>query len=317
MIRYLTILFSVIIVLIRPAYGQQGFNYQMTMISNPSVTGSAGDGMVRISYLNLYPGNSYNLHSACISYDGFFPGLHGGAGFYVSDEYLGGIINNLNGGFSYAYYLRASEDLYINAGLSASFYHRAYNFRDALLPDQIDPLLGGIYPSTEVLPEGGRTVFDLATGFLVIYRNFYGGFSVTHLAEPDPSHQGFADGSLRRKLLVHMAADLNAGKNLRLLPMAMVNAGKGFFNTGAGISAESRYLSVNALILADNVQNMDIQTGFSFEAAGIILFYNYRFNIVSGEELKPFSLLHHTGLVFSLNNVDKRKIIKTINFPHL
>jgi hypothetical protein len=39
--------------------------------------------------------------------------------------------------------------------------------------------------------------------------------------------------------------------------------------------------------------------------------------VVSGNLFMPFSLLHQTGLALSLNNVEKRKLIKTINFPKL
>ena len=62
---------------------------------------------------------------------------------------------------------------------------------------------------------------------------------------------------------------------------------------------------------------MNIQTGFSIKAGKLSIYYNYRFNIASGNNLMPLSLLHQTGLAFSLNNVDKRKTIKTINFPKL
>ena len=62
---------------------------------------------------------------------------------------------------------------------------------------------------------------------------------------------------------------------------------------------------------------MNIQTGFAFKSGKVSVYYNYRFNIVSENKLMPLSLLHQTGLAFSLNNVDKRNIIKTINFPEL
>ncbi|MDP3003546.1 MAG: hypothetical protein Q8N38_10505, partial [Bacteroidales bacterium] len=85
----------------------------------------------------------------------------------------------------------------------------------------------------------------------------------------------------------------------------------------AGVVLESNYLSVNAIMLGDNKKNMNIQTGFSFKSGKVSVYYNYRFNIVSGNKLMPLSLLHQTGLAFSLNNVDKRNLIKTINFPIL
>jgi hypothetical protein len=62
---------------------------------------------------------------------------------------------------------------------------------------------------------------------------------------------------------------------------------------------------------------MNFQTGFSLRAGRISIYYNYRFNIVSANKLLPFSLLHQTGLAFSLDNVEKRNLIKTINFPKL
>ncbi len=145
-----------LIIIISTAYaaGGQGLRsgpaYQMLLMNNPGLSGSEGDGVLRLSYLNYYPGNSYDLNSVYLSYDSYFPGLHGGAAFYMSEDYLGGIINDLRGGFSYAYFLQAGNDLFINAGLTASVFHRGYNFGNAVLPDQIDPVGGVTFPTSEV-----------------------------------------------------------------------------------------------------------------------------------------------------------------------
>ena len=64
------------------------------------------------------------------------------------------------------------KDLFINAGLSASVFHRGFNFNGAVLPDQIDPLGGVSYPSSETLSNTGTTVFDLGAGFLFIAGKF-------------------------------------------------------------------------------------------------------------------------------------------------
>ena len=102
-----------------------------------------------------------------------FPYLHGGAGFYLSDDYLGGIVNDLRGGFSYAYFLQAGKDLFINAGLSASVYHRGYNFGNAVLPDQIDPLGGVSFPSSEMLVNfRERQYLILEPDFFLFPENF-------------------------------------------------------------------------------------------------------------------------------------------------
>jgi hypothetical protein len=322
MIKYLRGVFLLCCFIPLNSSGQDtgpGLDYQATVIDNPAVTGSEGDGLIRLSYLNFYPGNNYDLHSVRLSYDGYFHALHGGAGFYLSDNYLGGIVNYLKGGFSYYYFFQAGEKLFISAGLSASFYHRGYNLGGAILPDQIDPLGGAILPPGEYLASRGKTVLDLGTGFLFMAGRIYGGIAVTHLAEPDMGETDIANEKLRRKLLLHIVADLGLGKEqkLKLFPAGKLELGNGFLSAGTGASMESKYLSVNSILLYNSYRNLDLQAGFSINTGSLLVFYNYRFNIVSGNSMLPFSILHHTGIAFRLNNVDKRKTVKTINFPEL
>ena len=299
--------------------GMPGLNYQGTVISNPSVTGTSGRGMLQLSYQLLYPGNNYNFHSVCLSYDSFFQALHGGAGFYISDNYLGGIVNDLKGGFSYSYLIRAGADTYISAGLSASFYHRGFNFNGAVLPDQIDPLNGIIFPSGEALASRGKTLFDVGTGFLLITGKVFAGLAVNHLTEPDLSSDESVRNRLPITLLLHGSGqvDLNSGKGLFLYPVGKIEISSAAVAGAGGIVFESRYLALNSVLLADNQKNIDVQAGFSINLGSMIVFYNYRFNIASGANLLPVSLLHYTGITFSLNNVDKRKIVRTIKFPDL
>ena len=322
MLRRLRYILFFIILFPVCCFGQDtdpGPGFQTMMMNNPSLAGSSGDDVLRLSYLNLYPGNNYNLHSVYLSYDSYYPVLHGGAGLYLTDDYLGGIINDFRGGLSYAYFLQAGKDLFINAGLSASIYHRGFNFSNAILPDQIDPLGGVSIPSSEVLASSGRTVFDIGAGFLFISGKFAGGFSVSHLAEPDLSATGLSTERLKRKLLVHVSGDfiLNGTQNLRILPLTYFSLQNGFLTGGTGAAIQSKYLSINAVLLGDNGKNINFQAGFAFDAGRIRAYYDYRFNIVSENKLLPLSLLHQTGLVFSLNNVEKRNLIKTINFPKL
>jgi type IX secretion system PorP/SprF family membrane protein len=296
-----------------------GPGYQTILMNNPALSGSEGDGILRLSYMNLYPGNNYNLHSVYFSYDSYFPALHGGAGIYMCDDYLGGIVNDIRGGLSYSYFLQAGKDLFINAGLTASVFHRGFNFEGAVLPDQIDPLGGVSYPSSEILSNTGKTVFDIGAGFLFISGKIFGGFSINHLNEPDLSEGGLADEKIKRKLFIHMTGDidLNKSRNLKIRPIGYLGVQDGFISGGFGPVFESNYLSINTILLGSSDKNLNFQTGFSIKAGLMHIYYNYRFNITSGNNLMPLSLLHQTGLAFSLNNVDKRKIIKTINFPKL
>ncbi|MFH0842593.1 MAG: PorP/SprF family type IX secretion system membrane protein [Bacteroidota bacterium] len=296
-----------------------GPGYQASLARNPGITGSAGDGHLRLSYLNLYPGSAYDLHSASVSFDGFFPSIHGGAGFFISNEYLGGIVNDLKAGFSYSYFFQAGRNMWFSAGLSASFYHRGFSTGGIVLPDQIDPLRGSVLPSGESLAQEGRTVFDIGAGFVFYSGKFSGGLAVNHLAEPDLSLNDLRKGKLGRTLFMHLAGNFENGvsNKLSVLPLLTAEVQKGCFSGAAGAAISLNHLSFNAMLLTGNGRYMDLQSGFSVGAGVVSLFYNYRFNIISGESLLPFSLQHHTGMALRLNNVDKRKIIKTIKFPIL
>ena len=322
MIKHFLLYVLPLLIITFPAAGQDesyGSGYQWIMINNPAVTGSEGDGILRLSYLNLYPGNSYNFHNVLLSYDSYFQALHGGAGFYISDKYLGGFVNDIRGGFSYAYFLRAGKNLFINAGLSASFYHRGYNTGNIVLPDQIDALGGVVYPAGEAVAVPGRTIFDIGTGFMFIYGRILGGFSVSHLSEPDLSYTDFVEDRMKRKLLLHLASDfdINKEKYLKIRPVGMLELQKGYLSAGIGAAFESDFVSANAMIFSGNNKDIDFQAGFSVNVGSISAFYNYRFNIRSGNIMMPLSLLHHTGIALSLNNVEKSSTVRTINFPDL
>ena len=92
---------------------------------------------------------------------------------------------------------------------------------------------------------------------------------------------------------------------------------KGYFSAGAGAVIESKYLSASVLLFGNRERNLDLQAGFALGIGSIEIFYNYRFNLASGSNLLPLSLFHQTGISLGLNNVDKRRIIKTINYPNL
>ena len=316
------LIFILILLIWEPAFCQEtnyGHGYQTLMVNNPAFTGSNLDGTMRLSYFNFYPGNQYNFHSVFLSYDSYFSPLHGGAGFYISNDYLGGIINELRGGLSYSYFLQAGRDLYINAGLSASFFHRGFNFSEAVFPDQIDPM-GGISGSTsQLISNENSTVFDVGTGLMFIYKNISGGFAITHLTQPDLDKYSSSSETLERKYILHFLADieLNKKNNLRILPLAYFELQGTFMSASAGAALENNFLSISTLLLANNYKNTDIQAGFAIKRDKTTFYYSYRFNLISGYALMPFSLVHQTGLTFSLNNVEKRIKVKTINIPDM
>jgi hypothetical protein len=177
---------------------------------------------------------------------------------------------------------------------------------------------GGIsFPSSEILANDNTAVFDVGTGFMFIYRKFSGGFAITHLTQPDLNRNGSSEEKLERKYLLNFIADLDLIKSrqLKIMPLASVELQGEYFCAGAGAVIRNNYLSASTLMLVNNNRNIDFQAGFSFRRDKLTLFYIYRFNLRSGNSLLPFSLMHQTGLTFSLNTVEKRIKFKTINMP--
>jgi type IX secretion system PorP/SprF family membrane protein len=298
------------------AYGP---GYQTVLINNPAFAGSEGDGVLRLSYMNFYPGNNFNLHSFYVSYDTYMPIMHGGAGFWLTNDYLGGIINDLRGGFSYAYHFQADKNLFVNAGLTASFYYRGFNSGKIILPDQIDPLNGVSLPSAESISERGRAVFDIGAGILMIRGKILAALAINHLATPDLAGTGLQTGRIARKMIINLSGTFDVNKKQKIVakPVIMTELQGKYLSGGAGCSLENNSLSLSAVFLANNAKDIDLQAGCSLKKGRLLLYYNYRFNIASDNKMLPVSLLHQTGLAFSLNYVDKRKIIKTIIFPKL
>lgn len=295
-----------------------GPGFHTALINNPGFSGAEGNGMLRMSYLNYFPGNQYNLHSFFTSFDSYFPQLHGGGAIWVSDDYLGGIVNDLHGGLSYAYFFQTGKDLYIHAGLSASFYHRGFDFSKAILPDQIDPFGGAVLPSSENLAGRGRSVIDIGAGFLFVFRQIYGGISLNHLTKPDISPEGFDNEELRPQFVMNLAGRM-AGRTgkLEMILSAYLGIQGGFFEGGAGTTFSTELVSFTMMFLGNNSGNMNIQPGFSFHTGHLGLLYNYRFNVISNNSMMPVSLLHQVGLTFSLYDVDKRNDAAIVSFPKM
>jgi len=291
--------------------------YQTIISSNPGYTGCSDEGVLRISYLNFLPGNQYNFHTGYISYDSYFDAIHGGAGFFVSNDYLGGILNDVRGGLSYSYFLRAGREIYINAGLSASFFHRGFNFSDAVFPDQID-MMGNIsLPSSGDFANENKTVFDVGTGFVLAYRQITFGLAVSHLTRPSLGRGDAEKERLNRKFSINAILDipLKSESDILLRPVASFEIQDDFLTAAIGTVLSANSLAGNILFIYNNNSNLDIQAGFSLIKENLSLFYNYRFNISSHNTFMPFSLMHQTGIILSLNKVEKRIKNRTIILP--
>ena len=91
----------------------------MQMMYNPAFAGVRGTPSVNLSAFTFLPGKGFSLRSVYASYDGYYPGLHGGAGVWLSDDMFGDVMNDLRGGLSYSYHFRAGRKTYISRSTTA------------------------------------------------------------------------------------------------------------------------------------------------------------------------------------------------------
>jgi len=293
--------------------------YYNPVQANPALAGSEGPGKLRLNYRDYYPGKGLNLHSINCSYDSFLEVIHGGLGIYVSENIMGDLLNDFRAGAAYSYHLRASRDFYINAGFMASVIHRGLNTGNLVLPDQIDPILGAVLPSGEFITSVSRTVFDAGLGFLFSYRDYHAGISMNHVFRPDLSGSGLQESALGRRLSMHGGAIFNTGTpDLSLAPGFIINFQSGNIISAFGAGIGYKSLSFNILPFFDPRSGLSfVQTGIYFEQGKIELGYNFNFIPFRNDRLQPFTLSNQVYISIGIYNIEKRDVIKAINYPKM
>jgi len=298
--------------------GEGTMYFSNLLLSNPAYTGASGSSSIILSYRDYYPGYGFGLGSLYGSWDSYFEPLHGGAGVYIFENRLGDILNDLRAGGTYAYHLRAGRDIYINAGFMATMIHRSVNTGGIILPDQIDPLLGPVLPSGEIIGDMSRTLFDTGIGFLFIYRNYNAGFSVNHIATPDLTGSGSRASMLARRYSVHGAASFELKNRIKLDPLLAASFQSGVVTASGGMVASYNVLNINIITHFDSRQGVNaLQAGLFVEKGALALGYNHYFMPFRNEISVPFTLSAQVSVKVNLFTIEKRDNTGTIKTPNL
>ncbi len=181
--------------------------YANKLYLNPAFAGTNGGPRFSLSYRNQWPSVQGNFVTYSASYDQHFDAVGGGIGFQVWHDRAGeGNLQTTVPSAMYSYHLNVNRDFTIKAALQASYYQKRLG-TDFKFGDQIDPQRGFVLPTDEPIAQQGdqtENFADFSAGFMGFTEQFYGGFAVHHLAEPNVSFYDNPDSKLPRKYTAHV-----------------------------------------------------------------------------------------------------------------
>ncbi len=178
--------------------------YAAPLYLNPAFAGSAMQGRIGLNYRNQWPSLDASFTTFSAYGDYYFDDYNSGVGVIITGdrEGLAGLRSNTIG-LQYAYQLNITEKLTFRPGAEVAFTMRDINFNRLTFGDQYDES-GFISPTSAEAFATGENVFypDLGLGGLFFSPDYWIGFSMHHILEPN---QSFTDdnAALPRKYSVH------------------------------------------------------------------------------------------------------------------
>ncbi|HET8861201.1 type IX secretion system membrane protein PorP/SprF [Marivirga sp.] len=166
--------------------------YAAPLYLNPAFAGNTQMSRFGINYRNQWPSINANFVTYSAYFDHYFDRIQSGVGLIISrdEEGLAGL-RSTSVGAQYAYQLRLSDKLTFRPGVQVGVYNRSLNFSNLTFGDQWDPETQTFQnPSGETPTGPGKTFLDLSFGGVLYSENFWFGYSVFHLNQPNQSVLG-------------------------------------------------------------------------------------------------------------------------------
>lgn len=184
--------------------------YANRLYLNPAFAGADICPKLTMNYRNQWPALGKTFVTYTASVDGYVDALQGGVGLnLMSDKQGDGALSTTAIDAMYAYTLKVTNTFNITGGFQASYINRKLNWEGLVFPDMIDELYGIIYRTNEHVPENtSKHYFDFSAGALGFSKNYYFGFAVHHLAQPEESYFSSSDAILPRKYTIHGGAKI-------------------------------------------------------------------------------------------------------------
>ncbi|MEG1497835.1 MAG: PorP/SprF family type IX secretion system membrane protein [Bacteroidales bacterium] len=290
---------------------------------NPAFAGTGVCPRINLSYRNQWPNIGGGFSSATVSYDQYIKVLHGGIGAYVlSDIQGGGTYRNISANFMYSFRVRLGDKTFLSLAAEAAYVNRYANWNSLTFPDQFDPLLGLVRPTTEEelanTPED-KNYADFKVGAVVYGENFYVGLSVGHLSRPNDAFMGLQ--RLPIKYTAHVGGIIHFTKSYgQKRSEREITLSPNLIFTQQGKMEElnyGMYLNVYPMVMGvwyrQSFSNSDaLIVLLGAEYKGVSLAYSYD---ISLSKLKGSGGAHEISLGFKLPCTNKTKHNKIQPLP--
>lgn len=292
--------------------------YANPLYLNPALTGAAFDARIFVNYRNQWPSFDANFVTYSVSYDQYIDQISSSFGFLVNTDRAGeGILSSSSYSGFYSYSIKVSRDIYINAGLQATFIQKKLDWGLLRFADSFDPI-NGYQPniSKEVPPDDNSVnLFDFSAGAAIGYKDFlYGGIAVHHIGQPYNGFYEDHNSQLYRKYTIHGGAVIDLQRRRRawraynaptISPNIMYTQQLNFKQLNVGVYL-NKYPFVVGTWFRHNITNPDafiILFGFTYE----MFKFGYSYDISVNKLANASGGAHEVSLSFSFKNPKKTK----------
>lgn len=298
--------------------------YANPIYTNPAMAGSSNVGRIVSGSRNQWPSITGTYTSTTLSYDEHFESISGGIGAIVSlDDQGVGVLRTLSISGMYSYQIPVTKTLTFRAAVQAGVFQKSVDFSKFTWYDQFAPQFGVVKATTgELTGADVITSTNFGAGVLAYTKNFYAGFAVHNLLEPNQSLFNTNSGVkaiVPRKFTAHaglvipLVVSRNPKRNSSLYPNILYKQQYIFnqLNVGCYISRGKlvggiyyRQNSVNqdAVILLIGIRTPKVKIGYSYDST-------------VSDAYQVATNSHEVTLSFELKKHDRVKQVRPMRCP--
>lgn len=247
--------------------------YANPLYLNPSFAGSEYCSRFCMNYRNQWPNLSGSYVTYSCSYDRFIESIAGGIGVLVTnDNQAHGTLKTTTSSFIYSYNAKVNRFFSFKLGAQATWFQKTLDKSKLNFGDMIDARRGFVWNTLETVPSTTKNNADFSAGILGYGTNYYFGFAVNHINQPDEGLLG--SSKLPVKFTLHAGGIFRLEKRSEhyISPNIIFQQQQKFTQLNLGLYYQREgfvaglwYRNTDAVILLVGLQNQNFKFGYSYD----------------------------------------------------